>query len=186
MSAEEISLEVEEKMEGAVNYLRNEFRTIRTGRASTALVENIKAEYYGTSTPLKQMANLSTPESNLIVIKPFDTSVIKEIEKAIKASPLGIQPNTDGRVIRLQVPPLSGERRQQLVQQIKQMAEQARVNVRNARRDGNKQMDQAEKDKALSEDERDEGKKELDELTKKYIEQIDAVLDAKSKEILEI
>jgi len=186
MSAEEISLEVEEKMEGAVNYLRNEFRTIRTGRASTALVENIKADYYGTSTPLKQMANLSTPESNLIVIKPFDTSVIKEIEKAIKASPLGIQPNTDGRVIRLQVPPLSGERRQQLVQQIKQMAEQARVNVRNARRDGNKQMDQAEKDKALSEDERDEGKKELDELTKKYIEQIDAVLDAKSKEILEI
>jgi len=186
MSAEEISLEVEEKMEGAVNYLRNEFRTIRTGRASTALVENIKADYYGTSTPLKQMANLSTPESNLIVIKPFDTSVIKEIEKAIKASPLGIQPNTDGRVIRLQVPPLSGERRQQLVQQIKQMAEQARVNVRNARRDGNKQMDQAEKDKALSEDERDEGKKELDELTKKYIEQIDAVLDAKSKEILEV
>jgi len=186
MSAEEISLEVEEKMEGAVNYLRNEFRTIRTGRASTALVENIKADYYGTSTPLKQMANLSTPESNLIVIKPFDTSVIKEIEKAIKATPLGIQPNTDGRVIRLQVPPLSGERRQQLVQQIKQMAEQARVNVRNARRDGNKQMDQAEKDKALSEDERDEGKKELDELTKKYIEQIDAVLDAKSKEILEI
>jgi len=186
MSVEEISLEVEEKMEGAVNYLRSEFRTIRTGRASTALVENIKADYYGSPTPLKQMANLSTPESNLIVIKPFDVSVVKEIEKAIKASSLGIQPNTDGRIIRLQVPPLSGERRQQLVQQIKQMAEQARVNVRNARRDGNKQMDQEEKDKILSEDQRDEGKKELDELTKKYVEQIDSLLDAKSKEILEV
>lgn len=186
MNSEEITFEAEEKMEGAVTYLGNEFRTIRTGRASTALVENIKVDYYGSSTPLKQIANLSTPEATLIVIRPFDQSAVKEIEKAIKNSPLGVQPNSDGRIIRLAMPPLSSERRQQLVQQIKQMAEQARVSIRNARRDANKHFEQAEKEKTMSEDQRDEGKKEMDELTKKYIAKIDDLLKAKSDEIMEI
>lgn len=186
MSSEEIMFEAEEKMEKAVEFLRSEFRTLRTGRSSTSLVESIKVEYYGSSTPLKQIANLSAPEANLIVIKPFDASSIKDIEKAIIASPLGITPNSDGRVIRLVVPPLSGERRQHLVQQVKQMAEQARVSIRNSRRDANKLIEQAEKDKSITEDERDQGREDTDELTKKYIGQVDDVLRAKTDEIMEV
>jgi len=186
MDVDEILLDGEDRMDKAVDFLRSEFRMIRTGRASTALVENIKVDYYGAPTPLKQLANLSVPETNLIVIKPFDTSVIKDIDKAIMASPVGITPNSDGRIIRLVMPPLSGERRQQLAQQIKQMAEQARVSVRNVRRDANKHIDQAQKDKEITEDDRDDAKKEVDELTKKYVEQIDELLKVKTEEIMEI
>ena len=185
MTGEEIQFESEEKMVKAVDFLRNEYRTVRTGRAATALVENIKVDYYGSQTPLKQLANLSAPEANLIVIRPFDVGSVKQIEKAIQTSPLGITPNTDGRIIRLVIPALSGERRGHLAQQVKQMAEQCRVNVRNARRDANKHYDQAEKDKTISEDERDDGKKEIDELTKTYIEQVDKLLKAKTDEIME-
>jgi ribosome recycling factor len=186
MDIDEIAFEAEEKMEKAVTFLRNEFRTIRTGRASPALVDAIRVDYYGASTSLKELANLSAPEANLIVIKPFDPGSIKEIEKAILASSLGITPNSDGRIIRLVVPPLSGERRQQLAQQIKQIAEHARVSVRNARRDANKKLDQAQKDKTLTEDERDSGKGDIDDLTKKYIKQTDEVLQAKTDEIMEV
>jgi len=186
MDKDEISLEAEERMDKAVDFLRNEYRTIRTGRASTALVENIKVEYYGSPTPLKQLANISAPESNLIVIKPFDNSAIKDMEKAILASPVGITPNSDGRIIRLVVPPLSGERRQQLAQQIKQMAEQARVSIRNIRREANKQIEQAQKDKAITEDDRDEAKKEMDETTKTYIEKVDELLKTKTDEVMEV
>jgi len=185
-SIAEVTFESEDKMDKAVDFLRSEFRMIRTGRASTALVETIKVDYYGSSTPLKQLANLSAPEANLVVIKPFDVSCIKEIEKAIQSSSLGITPNSDGRVIRLAVPPLSGERRQQLAQQIKQMAETARVSIRNVRRDANKHIDQGQKDKLITEDQRDEGKKEMDELTKKHIEKIDEVLKVKTAEIMEV
>ena len=186
MSYDDILLEAEEAMEKAVDFLRSEYRTLRTGRASTALVEHLKVEYYGAPTPLKQLANLSAPEANLIVIKPFDASSLKDIEKAIIASSLGITPSNDGRVVRLNVPALSGERRQQLANQVKQMAEHARVTIRNARRDANKHLDQAEKDKDITEDDRDEGKKEIDELTKKYVGQIDDVLKAKTDEIMEV
>jgi len=186
MSIEEIIFEAEERMDKAVDFLRNEFRTIRTGRASTALVENLKVEYYGSATPLKQLANLSAPEGNLIIIKPFDTSCIKDIDKAILASSIGITPNSDGRIIRLVVPPLSGERRQQLAQQIKQMGEQAKVSIRNIRRDANKNFDQAEKNKEITEDDRDESKKETDELTKKYTGKVDVLIKSKSDEIMEI
>ena len=186
MTSEEILFETEEKMEKSVDFLRQEYRTIRTGRASTALVEHVRVEYYGAPTPLKQIANLSTPEANLIVIKPFDASSLKDIEKALIAANIGITPMSDARLIRLVVPPLSGERRQQLANQVKQMAEQARVNIRNARRDGNKAFDQAEKDKEITEDERDGGKEEMDELTKKYTEKVDEVLKAKTEEIMAI
>jgi len=186
MSVEEIVLNAEEKMEKAVEFLRGEFKGIRTGRASTALVDNIKVDYYGSPTPLKQLANISTPEANLVIIKPFDVSVIKEIDKAIMASPVGITPNSDGRIIRLVVPALSGERRTQLAQQIKHMAEQSRVSIRNLRRDANKHLDHEQKDKILTEDERDDGKKEIDELTKKYVRQVDDILKAKTEEIMEV
>ncbi len=186
MSYDDILLEAEGSMEKTVDFLRSEYRTLRTGRASTALVEHIKVEYYGSPTPLKQLANLSAPEANLIVIKPFDASCLKDIEKAIIASSLGITPNNDGRLIRLSVPALSGERRHQLANQVKQMAEQARVSIRNSRRDANKLLDQAEKDKTMTEDERDQGKKEIDDLTKKYTSQIDDVLKSKTDEIMEV
>jgi ribosome recycling factor len=186
MSAEEILFEAEEKMEKAIDFLRQEFRSIRTGRASVALVENIKVDYYGSMTPLKQMANLATPEASLIVIRPFDVACIKDIEKAIQTSPLGITPNSDGRVVRLNVPTLSGERRQQLAQQIKAMAEAGRVSVRNARRDANKHIDQVQKSKEISEDQRDDAKIDTDELTKKYTAEIDTILEAKTTEIMEV
>ena len=186
MDSAEISLAAEEKMEKAVEFLHSEFRTLRTGRASTSLVENLKVAYYGSQTPLKQLANLSTPEANLVVVKPFDTSALKDIEKAILASSLGITPNNDGRIIRLVIPALSGERRQQLAQQVKHIAEQARVSVRNTRRDANKHLDQAEKDKTITEDERDKGKKKIDDLTKQYISRIDDLLKVKTDEIMEV
>ena len=186
MDIDEIILEAEEKMEKAVEFLRAEYRTVRTGRASTALVETVKVDYYGSSTPLKQLANLSAPEPSLIVIKPFDAASIKSIEKALLTSSLGITPNSDGRVIRLAVPPLSGERRQQIAQQVKQMAEQSRISVRNSRRDANKQCDQQVKEKTTTEDQRDDAKKQIDELTKQFIEKIDERLKLKTEEIMEI
>ncbi len=186
LTLDDIMLESEDRMDKALDHLKSELRMVRTGRASTALVENLRADYYGTSTPLKQLANLSTPEPALIVIKPFDTSAIKDIEKAIIASSIGLNPNSDGRLIRLNVPPLSGERRQQLANQIKQMAEAARVSVRNVRRDANKQIDQIQKDKVITEDQRDNAKKDIDETTKKYIDQIDEALKNKTEEIMEV
>jgi len=186
MTEEEILFEAEGLMEKAATFLSNEFRTIRTGRASPALLDMIKVDYYGAPTALKSLANVSAPEANLLVIKPFDVGGLKDIEKAIKASALGLTPNSDGRIIRLTVPPLSGERRQQLSQQIKHMAEQARVSIRNARRDANKHLDQAQKDKELTEDQRDKGKKDIDDLTKKYVDQVDEALKVKTDEIMEV
>lgn len=186
MTEEEILFEAEELMDKTSTFLRHELRTIRTGRASPALLDMIKVDYYGAPTALKSLANVTAPEANLLVIKPFDAGGIKSIEKAIQASALGLTPNSDGRIIRLTVPPLSGERRLQLSQQIKQMAEQARVSIRNARRDANKHFDQAQKDKEITEDQRDKGKKDIDELTKKYTDQVDNILKAKTDEIMEI
>ncbi|MBI9016204.1 MAG: ribosome recycling factor [Phycisphaerae bacterium] len=179
-------MESEEKMEKAIEHLKKEFRGLRTGRASTALVENLIVSYYGADTPMKQLANLSTPEPTMILIKPFDTSCIKDIDKAIQAANIGITPQSDGRMIRLNVPPLSGERRQQLATQLKHSAEAARVSVRNLRRDANKAIDAAQKAKAITEDERDNGKKEMDDITKKYIDLVDQVLKIKTDEVMEI
>jgi len=183
MPLDEIAFGAEEKMEKAVAFLASEFRGIRTGRATTGLVEHIKVEYYGSSTPLQQLATLSAPEANLIVIKPFDPSCIKEIERAIQASELGITPQSDKRVIRLVVPPLSGERRKQLANQVPDMAEQAKVSIRNIRRDANKHIEQEEKGKSVSEDDADKAKEEIQELTRKYEEKVDELLKAKLAEI---
>ncbi len=185
MPVTKIKNETREKMEKAVDFLKQEFRGVRTGRASTALVEHIKVEYYGSPTPLNQLANLSTPEATCIMIKPFDMNALKDIEKAIQSSSLGITPQTDGKIIRLNIPPLSGERRQQLVQTIKHMAEQARVSIRNIRRDAIKHLETEQKNKTLTEDQRDEGKDEIEKLTKNYIHQIDESVEHKSAEITE-
>src|SRR5947199_7233714 len=168
MTHEEILFDGEERMEKASNVLRDELRGLRTGRATPALVDSIRVEYYGSPTPLKQMAQISTPDPQQIVIRPFDQSVLKEIEKAIRSSDLGMSPNNDGKMIRLTVPPMSGEQRQKLVTRIKKSSEDAKVACRNIRRDANKQFDQAEKNKEMTEDERDKGKDEVQRLLKQY------------------
>ncbi|HUT01879.1 MAG TPA: ribosome recycling factor [Phycisphaerae bacterium] len=185
MAADEILFEVEEKMEHAVEYLRKEFRGIRTGRASTGLVEYIKVDYYGSPTDLRQLATISTPDPTLILIKPFDPGSLKDIEKAIFASDIGITPNADGKVIRLSVPPLSTERRGQIAGQLKKMAETCRVALRNARRDGNKEADRQEKDGELTEDEARKAKDDIQKLTADYEKKVSEVLDAKTNEVQE-
>jgi len=185
MNRDEILFDAEERMEKAVTVLRDELRGLRTGRATPALVDSIRVEYYGSATPIKQMANIGAPEPALIMIRPFDPKTIKDIEKAILASELGLTPMSDGKMIRLAIPPLSGERRKQLVARVKELAEDARVAIRNVRRDANKQADQAEKEKELTEDDRDQTKEEIQELTKKLEGQVNDLAEKKSQEILE-
>ena len=185
MTSDEILLDTDERMEKAVNVFRDELRGLRTGRASPALVDTLRVEYYGSPTPLKQLAQINTPEPQQIVIRPFDQSCLKDIEKAIRASDLGMSPNNDGKMIRLTVPPMSGEQRQKMVARIKKSAEEAKVAIRNIRRDANKHLDQAEKAKALTEDERDQGKAEVQTLLKKYEDRISELADKKAREVLE-
>ena len=184
MPVKEIVNECEAKMKKAAEVLHNELKTVRTGRASTGLVENIRVDYYGTPTPLKQLATLAAPQADMIVIKPFDPASVKEIEKAIKSSDLSIAPIVDGKLIRLNVPPLSGERRTQLVAQVKQIAEQAKVSIRNIRREANKQLEKEQKDKVITEDQLQGGKKQVDDITREHTDQIDSVVKSKSDEIM--
>src|SRR5438034_1312070 len=185
MTSEEILFDAEERMEKAVNVLRDELRGLRTGRATPALVDMLRVEYYGSPTPLKQLAQISTPDPQQILIRPFDQGSLKEIEKAIRSSDLGMSPNNDGKMIRLVVPPMSGEQRQKMVTRIKKSAEEAKVACRNIRRDGNKHFDQAEKNKELTEDERDAGKEEVQSLLKQFEEKITEMAEKKSKDIME-
>ena len=185
MSSEEILFDAEERMEKAVNVFRDELRGLRTGRATPALVDSLRIEYYGSPTPLKQLAQISTPDPQQIVIRPFDPTVLKDIEKAIRSSDLGMSPTNDGKMIRLQVPPMSGEQRQKMVTRIKKLAEEAKVSIRNVRRDANKGFDQAEKAKEMTEDERDQGKESVQELTKTYEDKVSEMAEKKSKEVME-
>jgi len=184
MSVNEIISESESKMKKAVEVLHDELKSVRSGMASTGLVENIKADFYGTPTPLKQMATLAAPQVDMIVIKPFDPASIKEIEKAIKASDLSIAPIVDGKVIRLNIPALSGERRKQLVQQAKQAGEQTKVGIRNIRRDAIKHLEKEQKDKLITEDDLKNGKKQADDIAKKYSDKVDVLIKSKSDEII--
>jgi ribosome recycling factor len=185
MSAEEILLDAEERMEKAITKLRQDLFGIRTGRANPGLVDSLRVEVYGSQTPIKQIANVSAPEPQQVVIRPFDPSTLKDIEKGIIASDIGLTPQSDGKVIRLNVPPLSGEVRRKMVARTKELAEEAKVAVRNIRRDANKAADTEEKDKSLSEDSRDETKKEVQDLTKKFEDQVNALAKAKEEEVLE-
>jgi ribosome recycling factor len=188
MPVDEIELEAEERMDKALDVLRHELRMVRTGRATTALVEHIKVEVasYGSVMDLRQLAALSTPEGNMILVKPFDPGTIKDIHKALEKANIGITPMSDGKVIRLPIPPLSGERREQLVGQVKQMAETQRVAIRNVRRDANKHLDTEEKDSAITEDDAKHGKEEIQKMTDKYIGLIDESLANKIKEIQQV
>ncbi len=184
MPTRAIIKEHELSMKKAVEFLDNEYKSLRTGRASTGLIDNLRVLYYGNMTPLNQMATITAPDAGSLVIKPFDPASVKDIVKAIKASDLGLTPMAEGQIIRLPVPPLSGERRKHIASQVKQMAEQARIALRNIRRDANKQLDDEEKNKAISEDQRDSAKKEVDELTKKYTSEVDEHCKKKTDDVL--
>src|SRR5438128_2467254 len=185
MTSDEILLDSEERMEKAVNVFRDELRGLRTGRATPALVDHLRIDYYGSPTPLKTLAQINTPDPQSIVIRPFDPGSLKDIEKAIRSSDLGMAPNNDGKMIRLTVPAMSGEQRQKMVARIKKSAEEAKVALRNIRRDANKHFDQAEKSKEMTEDDRDQGKEEVQNLLKKYEDKVAEMADKKAKEVME-
>lgn len=168
MSADDILLDTEMRMEKAIEVLKGNLAGIRTGRANPGLVDSLRVEVYGSPTPIKQVASVGAPEPTQIVIRPYDPGTIKDIEKAVIASDLGLTPQNDGRLIRINIPQLSTEVRRKMVSRIKELAEEAKVAVRNIRRDANKSADQAEKDKTLSEDQSNDVKTEVQELTKKF------------------
>ena len=185
MTTDEILLDVEERMEKAISVLKHSLSGIRTGRANPGLVDSLRVEVYGSQVPMKQLASVGAPEPNQIVIRPYDPGTLKDIEKAIQVSDLGFNPQSDGRVIRLNVPPLSTEVRRKMVGRIKELAEEAKVAIRNVRRDGNKMADQSEKDKDLSEDDRDAVKEEVQNLTKQYENQATDLAKARETDVME-
>jgi ribosome recycling factor len=184
MTNDEILLDTEERMEKAISKLKDDLTGIRTGRANPGLVDSLRVDVYGSQTPIKQIASVSAPEPQQIVIRPFDPSTIKDIEKGIIASDLGLTPQSDGKVIRLNIPALSGEVRKTMIGRTKELSEEAKVAIRNVRRDGNKHADQAEKDKAMSEDDCESLKKEIQDLTKTYEDQANALAKSKETEVM--
>ena len=185
MDIDEALLECEEQMDKAVEYLRGELKGVRSGRASPALVEYVKVDYYGSMTDLRQLAQVSVPEPTQLLIRPFDASATDAISKAIQGSGLGLNPIVEGKQVRLSIPPLSTERRQQLANSVKQMGEQAKIAVRNTRRDANKHIDADQKDGNATEDDAKKAKDEVQSLTKKHEEAIDKMLTDKQKDIME-
>jgi len=184
MTTQAVLSESKSKMQKAVDVLQDELKAFRGGRATPALVEHIKVEYYGSPTPLKSLATISAPEPDMLVIKPFDPASVKDIDKAIKSSDLSIAPVVEGKFIRLNIPPLSDERRRQIVQQAKQTGEQAKVSIRNIRRDANKSLDKQEKDGEITEDDRDSAKKQIDDITKELSDKVDSTVAHKANEIM--
>jgi ribosome recycling factor len=175
-----------DKMEGQLEHLRHEFTGLRTGRASIALLDQVKVDYYGTPTPLKQVATLATPESRLITVQPFERNLMKDIEKAILASGLGLTPSNDGKLIRLPIPPLTEERRKDLGKVAKRLAEEVRVHIRNIRRDALEEIKKAQKESQFTEDEAKKAHDEMQKLTDAYMAKIDDLLKRKEAEITEI
>jgi len=185
VSTDDILLDAEDRMDKALQVLRSSLAGIRTGRANPGLVDSLRVDAYGASTPIKQLASIGAPEPTQIVIRPYDAGTIKDIEKAIITSGLGFNPQSDGRLIRINIPPLSTEMRRKLVARVKELAEEAKVAIRNVRRDANKAADQAEKDKTLSEDERDLAKEQIQELTKDYENKVSEMAKVRENEVME-
>ncbi|MCF6464704.1 ribosome recycling factor [Clostridium sp. Cult2] len=182
----DVHKESEEKMKKTVEVYKEELKSIRAGRANPSLLDQISIDYYGTSTPLKQVASVSAPEPRLLVIQPWDANLISTIEKEILKSDLGLNPSNDGKLIRLPIPLLTEERRKELVKVVRKSAENAKVSVRNIRREANDIIKKMEKDKALSEDDRKAAESETQKITDKYIEEIDNLTNKKEEELLEI
>jgi len=179
---ENVKKSAEDRMKKTIKALKEEFNTIRTGRASANLFDKVMVEYYGTPTPMNQVANISIPEARLIVIQPFDKNALNDIEKAIQTSELSLNPNNDGKVIRINIPPLTEERRKDLVKQAKNIGEQSRVSIRNIRRDVNDQIKKGDS----TEDEQKKATDDIQKLTDQYIKDISSIIDEKEKEIMEI
>lgn len=186
MSTTAIMNDAKAHMEKTVKALSHEFSTVRTGRASGAVLDDIKVDYYGTPTPISQIAGIKSPEAHMLLVEPWDKTALKGIEHAIMASDLGITPSNDGSVIRLPFPPLTEERRKDLVKQCKHYAEEARVGVRNIRRDANAKLTRAQKDAEISEDDLRRAEGETQKLTDSYIGQIDDALKRKEAEVMEV
>jgi ribosome recycling factor len=182
---ESIYQETRESMKKSIDALKHDFKKIRTGRASLSIMDDIRVDYYGTLTPLNQMASLSVPESRLITIQPWDVSVIKDVEKAILKSDLGLTPSNDGKVIRISIPPLTEERRKQLVRMIYKKSEEYKISIRNVRRDANELLKSLKKDGDISEDDAFKGQDRIQNITDEYIKIVDDVCKEKEKEILE-
>lgn len=185
MSVDEILLDTEDRMEKAIEILKKNLSGIRTGRANPGLVDSVRVEVYGSPTPLKQIASVGAPEPTQIVIRPYDAGTIKDIEKAIVSADLGFNPQNDGRVIRINIPSLSTDVRKKMVSRIKELSEEAKISIRNVRRDANKAADQAAKDKEISEDQRDDLKDKVQEFTKKFEEQASESAKAREKDVLD-
>jgi ribosome recycling factor len=187
MTVEQVVNQTEQHMKKAMEFLRQEYRGVRTGRASAGLVDNIRVEVeaYGSTMSLKELGNVAVAEGNVIVIKPYDPSTLKDIQRAIEKSELGINPQNDGKMIRLPVPALSTERRNQLAQHVKQLAEAQKVAVRNSRRDANKVLDAGQKAKTMTEDDCRKGQDRMQKLTDSYCKQLDELCTEKSKDIME-
>ena len=182
---DDIYQDAEERMGKSIEALRNELKRVRTGRASLNILDGIRVDYYGTPTPLNQMASLSVPESRLILIQPWDVSVIKEIEKALLKSDLGLTPSNDGKLIRISIPPLTEERRKELVKVIHKISEDHKVAVRNIRRDANEMLKSLKKDGDVSEDDAFKAQDQVQKITDKHIKQAEDIFLEKEKEILE-
>ena len=177
---------IKEKMEKSISVYSEKLAEVRAGRANPAILNKVKIDYYGTPTPINQVAGVSVPEARLIVIQPWDMSILKEIEKAILASDIGINPNNDGKVIRLAFPELTEERRKDLVKDIKKMAEEAKIVIRTIRRDGIEEAKQEQKNGDMTEDELKQAENEIQKLTDKSVEEIDKILENKEKEVMSV
>jgi len=188
MSLDDILLEAEDRMDKALEHLKQELRSVRSGRATTGLVDTLKVdvESYGSTLTLRELANLGVAEGNVVVIKPFDPSTLKDIQRAIEKSEIGINPQSDGKMIRLPVPPLSTERRNQLAARVRQLAEQQKVAVRTARRDANKALETEKKAKTLPEDDAESGEEQVQKLTEEYCKKMDTLVEEKAKEIMAV
>lgn len=186
MNYQAITKETRDKMDKALHHVADQLKTIRTSRASPALVDHIRVDYYGTMSPLSQIAQISIPEPRQIMIKPFDMSALKEIEKAIQKSDLGIQPQSDGKVLRLTMPPLSGDQRKKYAARVKELCEEGRVAMRNTRRDQNKHADQLHKDSKLTEDENKKLHDEIQKLLKEFEDKLTGLQDKKTAEVMEV
>ncbi len=183
---DEILLDAEDRMEKVISVMRQDFATVRAGRASVSLLDKVQAEYYGAMTPINQMANISAPEARLLIVQPWDKSTIGAIEKAILKSDLGVNPNNDGSVIRISIPQLTEERRKELVKTVNKKGEEAKVAVRNIRRDANDSIKAVEKKKEASEDECNDALDDIQKSTDKFIKKIDEVVSHKEAEIMEV
>lgn len=182
----DVIIEAEDKMKKTIEILRKDFTTMRAGRANPAILEKVKVDYYGTLTPLNQLGNISAPEPRLLIVQPWDKSILSVIEKAILKSDLGLNPTNDGNVLRIAIPQLTEERRQELVKVAKKKTEESKVSIRNIRRDANEKIKQMEKDKDITEDEAKKEQEDTQKLTDKYIKEAERVLGIKEKEIMEV